>query len=817
MKDTITETRIEAAIADLTLEEKVRLLTGRDFWSTWPIERIGLRSMVVSDGPAGVRGDVWDERSPSVNLPSASALSASWDVGLARRYGAVAATEARRKGVDIVLGPTINLHRSPRGGRHFEAFSEDPVLTSALAAAYVTGLQDNGVGATPKHYVANDSETERFTVDVRVHERSLRELYLLAFERAVVEARAWLVMSSYNAVNGTTMTENDLLETPLQDEWGFDGVVVSDWSAVRSLTSAEAAQDLAMPGPDGAWGDALVAAVRGGRIDEAVIDRKVRRILVLASRVGAFGDDGPPPLMHVEHGAAFAHEAAVEGMVLLENRGELPWNAADLRSVAVIGNNAEFARTQGGGSATVVPERVVSPLAGLRAALPDADIRYAVGAVTQAGLAGVRRAQMTNPVTGDPGARVSFRDAKGVEFFVEDRSGTEFVWFGGSSPTARAHDVEVAFTFRPDRTERIEFGFALTGHGRLWVDDELALDADVTPDSADPGAAFLTPGFRTTVVDVVAGESRDVRFVHDNPDTDGVLASALSVTIGTRPVEGDAEELIADAVGAARAADVALVIVGTNAQVESEGFDRESLALPGHQDALVRAVAAANPRTVVIVNAGSPVLLRWRDEVAAVLLGWFGGQEFGAAIADVLLGVVEPGGRLPTTWPATEEDVPVIETTPTDGVLAYDEGIHIGYRAWLRAGRAPAYWFGHGLGYASIAVTGVRGRDSASAGATVTLEVTLENTSDRLGKQVVLVFAERAGSAVERPVRWLVGFAAARVEGGATATVPVDVPTRLLAYWEDGWHYESGAYTLRVGTAVDALPLETGLTLNGIA
>ncbi|HEY0936830.1 MAG TPA: glycoside hydrolase family 3 N-terminal domain-containing protein [Trebonia sp.] len=233
---------VAGALAALTLEEKVRLLTGRDFWTTWPLEKIGLRRILVSDGPSGVRGETWDERDPSLNLPSATALASSWDPDIARRYGAAAAVEARRKGVDVVLGPTINLHRSPLGGRHFEAFSEDPVLTADLAAAYVRGVQDNGVGATPKHYVANDSETDRFTVDVRVSDRALRELYLLAFEKAVTEARAWLVMSSYNSVNGTTVTENELLETPLNREWGFDGVVISDWTAVRSLDSARAAR-----------------------------------------------------------------------------------------------------------------------------------------------------------------------------------------------------------------------------------------------------------------------------------------------------------------------------------------------------------------------------------------------------------------------------------------------------------------------------------------------------------------------------------------------------------------------------------------------
>src|SRR4051794_30804945 len=266
------------ALAALTLEEKVQLLTGRDFWNTWPMERIGLRNMLVSDGPSGVRGEVWDERDPSLNLPSATALASAWDPQIARRYGAAAAVQARRKGVDVVLGPTITLHRSLLTGRHFECFSEDPVLTADLAAAYVGGVQDNGVGATPKHYIANDSETDRFTVDCRVSDRALRELYLLAFEKAITEAHAWLVMSSYNSVNGVTATENALLETPLNSEWGFDGVVISDWTAVRSLSSAKASQDLVMPGPDGPWGEALVAAVRAGEIDESVVDRKVARI-----------------------------------------------------------------------------------------------------------------------------------------------------------------------------------------------------------------------------------------------------------------------------------------------------------------------------------------------------------------------------------------------------------------------------------------------------------------------------------------------------------------------------------------------------------
>jgi beta-glucosidase len=813
--DTGTAAAVDTALAQLTLEEKVHLLTGRDFWSTTPIERIGLRSIVVSDGPSGVRGEAWDERSPSLNLPSASALSASFDTDIARRYGAVAAGEARRKGVDVVLGPTINLHRSPRGGRHFEAFSEDPVLTGDLAAAYVTGLQRNGVGATPKHYIANDSETDRFTVDVQVEPRALHELYLLAFERAIIESRAWVVMSSYNSVHGVTVTEHDLLETPLKTDWDFDGVVISDWTAVRSLRAAEAEQDLVMPGPEGPWGVALIEAVRDGRIGEDVVDRKVRRILRLAARVGALGDAGPAPLVDVEDGVAFAREAAAEGMVLLENRGELPWDPAALGSLAIIGNNAEHARTQGGGSATVLPERTVSPLEGLTDALPDVKIHYALGAVNQVGLAGIPRERMTNPTTGGPGARVRFLDADGTELFAEDRLATELVWFGGSAPIAATKHVEVTLTFVPARTERLDLGFAATGHGQFWIDGELVLDEEVAVEGTDLGAAFLAPPVRAVPVDLVQGTPVEVRFRYEQPTRDDAMSGALSLNVGTRPAEVDEDQLIADAVEVARSADVALVVVGTNPKVESEGFDRTDLRLPGRQDDLVRAVAAANPRTVVLVNAGSPVLLPWRDDVAAVLVGWFGGQEFGNAVADVLLGVAEPGGRLPTTWAAEEEHVPVLNTTPTDGVLVYDEGIHIGYRAWLRSAEAPAYWFGHGLGYADVVVQDAFVTPTSVAGPrTIEVTVAVANRSDRAGKQVVQVYAERADTDVERPARWLVGFAPVRVGAGEEAEVVIEVPTRRLAHWDEGWQYEPGEFTLRIGTRVDDLPLSRTVTLE---
>ncbi|HYH32148.1 MAG TPA: glycoside hydrolase family 3 C-terminal domain-containing protein, partial [Pseudonocardia sp.] len=759
-------------------------------------------------GPSGVRGEVWDERSPSLNLPSAAALSSSWDPALARRYGNVAAVEARRKGVDVVLGPTINLHRSPLGGRHFECFSEDPVLTAELAAAYVTGVQENGVGATPKHYVGNDYETERFTASTEVSERALRELYLRAFEDAVVEARAWLVMSAYNAVNGVTATEHPLLQAPLNDEWGFDGVVVSDWTAVRSLAAAEAAQDLVMPGPDGPWGDALVAAVREGRIPAATVDRKVLRILRLAARVGALDGYARAPASRTEDSVAFARAAAAEGSVLLANDGVLPLDATALRRVAVIGHNARDARTQGGGSATVLPEEVVSPLHGLRAVLRGAEVTYSLGAVVQQGVAELPLDRIVNPATGEHGALVRFLDATGAELHREDRRSTALVYLGGDAPVTTAASVELSLTWTPDTTGEVRLGFAAVGTGRIHVDGRLVHEATSHAAGRDLGASILSPPSVSAPVAVATGTEVAVRVELDLAGRGGGPGGAFGITVGLEPDDRDPDGLLADAVRAAADADVAVVVVGTNPRVESEGFDRADLTLPGRQDDLVRAVAATGTPTVVVVNAGSPVLLPWREGVSAVLLSWFGGQEMGHALADVLLGAVEPGGRLPTTWPARTEDVPVLDVTPVGGKLRYDEDIHIGYRAWLRAGAAPAYPFGAGLGYTTWRLEDLRVPETTRAGADGEVRVTVTNTGRRAGKQVVQLYLARPDSSVDRPVRWLAAFAPVRAAAGESVELALPLPARAFADWRDGaWQYEPGRFEVLLGTSVEELPL----------
>src|SRR4051812_17325735 len=701
--------------------------------------------MTVSDGPVGVRGGTDTELDPSAAFPSGSAMAATWDEDLLSRIGAALAGEAVRKGVDVVLGPTINLHRSLLGGRHFECMSEDPLLSGRLATAYVRGVQGEGIGACPKHYVANDAETDRFTVDNRVDERTLRELYLSPFEAVVADASPWMVMAAYNGVNGTPMTENDLLAEPLKGEWGFDGVVVSDWTAVyNGEPAARAALDLAMPGPEEKWSAPLVEAVCAGRVPEAAIDAKVRRLLLLAARTGALEGVDPglqkPTDGRIEDASALAREAATSAAVLLRNDGTLPLGPDALTRVAVLGPGARDARPLGGGSASVPPAYVVTPVAGLKAALDGrAEVVTAVGAV----LSDALRAPRPDELAGEDGGvvvRLRWLDADGGVVAEQTAGTATIIRLLGDAPDG-AVELEIIAGFTPDEDGDWRVGVVGRGDCTLDLDGRTVVEAADTGGPFDVHEVFATPPQHDTVVALRAGQRVDVRLRYRWP-AEGFI---FKVGFVVGPPLGAPDDEIARAVELARTSDVAVVVVGTSDAVESEGFDRTALTLPGRQDELVRAVAAANPRTVVVVNAGAPVELPWRDDVSAVLVSWFPGMEFGNALADVLLGEVEPGGRLPTTWPAAIGDAPVLTVTPTDGRLEYVEGLDIGHRGYLATGTEPAYWFGHGLGY----TTWEYGSIVATAdGDGLSVTVRVRNTGDRRGKQVVQVYAARPESSV---------------------------------------------------------------------
>ncbi|MEU5032229.1 beta-glucosidase H [Streptomyces milbemycinicus] len=796
------ETVVEAAVARLDLSAKTRLLAGQDNWSLPAFPEIGLKSLVMSDGPIGVRGVRWSADDPSIALPSPTALAATWDQDLARRAGTLLAQEARRKGVHVLLAPTVNLHRSPLGGRHFEAYSEDPYLTGVIGSGYVNGVQSGGVATTVKHFVANDAETDRFTVNNLVSERALRELYLAPFEIIVESARPWGIMTAYNAVNGTTMSEHrHLVNEVLRGEWGFDGFNVSDWTAARSTKGAiEGGLDVAMPGPETVYGEALAQAVRDGRVEEAAVDDAVRNVLRLAARVGILEDAEPvvTDLPDLVDGEALAREIARRSFVLVRNEREaLPLKPG---RVALIGAAARDARVLGGGSATVFPSRIVSPLDGLTAALPEGTLGYAVGADPNTELA-----------VADQGfeLRVICRDIDGTVIGTCSIPNGDVHWTWTDLPEGvtreRLHTVELTGTFTPRDTGRHTFGVKGIGGFRLSIDGTVHYDDIQRPDTDDPFAGFFDAPVPRAEAELTADEPVDVSLAYDTvlPEGETVMRDIRFALAHQGPLR-DPDELIAEAVEAARAADTAVVVVATTDRVESEGYDRTDLRLPGRQDDLVRAVAAANPRTVVIVNSGSPVELPWRDEVAAVLLSWFPGQEAGAALADVLTGAHEPGGRLPTTW-GSLDDAPVTQVVPEGGELPYTEGVFIGYRAWEKEGRTPVYAFGHGLGYTDWTYESV-----ASDGTTAT--VRLRNAGQRAGHEVVQVYLSPSEPDAERPARWLAAFAGIEAGPGETAEVTVDLPRRAFEIWDEkanAWLFVHGSYVLKAGRSIASLQVTT--------
>ncbi|MEV0096955.1 glycoside hydrolase family 3 C-terminal domain-containing protein [Streptomyces sp. NPDC050738] len=806
------EAVVEAALSKLDLDTKARLLSGQDFWTLPELPEIGLKSLVMSDGPIGVRGVRWTADDPSIALPSPTALAASWDPELARRAGVLLAQEARRKGVHVLLAPTVNLHRSPLGGRHFECYSEDPYLTGEIGTGYIRGVQSGGVGTTVKHFVANDAETDRFTVDNIIAPRPLRELYLAPFEAIVANAHPWGIMTAYNTVNGTTMSEHRyLVNEVLRGEWHFDGFNVSDWTAARSTVGTiKGGLDVAMPGPVTPYGERLAAAVRAGEAAEADVDAAVRNVLRLAARVGIL--DGAEPVVPAADlpapvdGDALAREVARRSFTLVRNEaGALPLDPTGLRSLALIGAAARDARILGGGSATVFPHHVTSPLDGLTESLGEGVVTYAMGADPSGQLAAADKGFTLHAVC---------RDETGATIGESSVPGGRIQWVGSDLPEGVTHEtlhtIEITGTFTPRESGEHTFGTQGLGGFELAVAGKVLFTGTQRPaDVSDPFAAvFGAPVERARVV-LTAGEPVEVTLTHTVYKAAGSRLQAVGFTFMHRDPQRDTDELIAEAVAAAGAADAAVVVVATTEAVESEGHDRADLRLPGRQDDLVRAVAAANPNTVVVVNAGSPVELPWREEVAAVLLSWFPGQEGGAALADVLLGTEEPGGRLPTTWPAVFEDAPVTQVIPTDGELPYNEGVFIGYRAWDRTDTAPAYGFGHGLGYTTWTY------ETLEATAT-TAKVRIRNTGSRRGREVVQVYVAPTSDTAERPARWLAGFASVEADPGESVGTEIALPQRAFEIWDEtagGWSRIAGEYEVRVAHALHDVRLTARVTL----
>jgi beta-glucosidase len=802
-------------VARLTLEQKVRLLTGADSWALHGESAVGLRPLLTSDGPAGVRGTRFDPSNPSTSLPCPVAIAATWDVDLVEEIATALGREARSKGVDVLLAPTMNIIRTPLSGRGFECFSEDPLLTSRIAVAYVRGVQRAGVGATAKHYVANDSETERRTYVARISEGVLRELYLPPFEACVGEAGVSLVMAAYNAVNGPTMTANAiLLHDVLKSDWGFTGVVISDWSATTTtVPSALAGLDLVMPGPDGPWGDKLVAAVRNGAVPEAEIDDKVSRIFALARRLGGFNGSiaaAAPELIDPD----LLARVTSRSFVLLSNRlGLLPLKKANVRSLALIGPNAIEPQTQGGGSVRVLPSARVQLAESLRRALGKSTrVSLHQGCLTSATIPTPLDGTLRDPVSGKPGVRLEIRNPAGEVVYDAPIPNSVATWWDGLPPVVHVPGSEVVMraVFRPEADGPHILGAAGAGRMRVTVNGSLLAEST----SLFPGEvveALGRPPELRVPISLEAGREVDVRLDY-RPEK-----RFVTLRLGIAPQRDD-EELIEEAAQAADDADVAVVVIGSAEGTESEGYDKDSMVLPGRQDELVRRVAAANPNTIVVVNSGMPVLMPWADQVAAVIQVWFPGQAFGEALADTLLGVAEPAGRLPVTVPREEVDSPVLRAHPEAGDLVYREGLLVGYRGYDRTGTEPHFAFGHGLGYTDWTYESISlAAGSIKGGEDVELLVTVHNSGKRPGREVVQVYLEAPDDDSRRPLRILAGFRTVSAEAGAKAEVRVTVPGRSFARFNEvsrEWVWRAGAYKLRVGRSSRDLRLSSEVVVR---
>jgi len=806
---------IDALLDSLTLEEQVSLLAGADFWTTVPIERLGIPAIKVSDGPNGARGGGGLVGGlTAAAFPVGIALGSSFDPALVRRVAGAIAEEALTKGARVLLAPTINIQRSAANGRNFECHSEDPHLAAEMAAAYVEGVQEKGVAATAKHFAGNESEYQRMTISSEIGERALREIYLPPFEAVVKRARSFAIMSAYNKLNGTFASENRrLLAQILREEWGFDGLVMSDWFGSHStVETIEAGLDLEMPGPTRDRGEKLVAAVREGRVGADHVRVAARNVLNLIERVGAFDNPGIPAEQSVdrpEH-RALIREAAAEGMVLLGNDGTLPLSPDAGLTLAVIGPNATTARVMGGGSAQLNPHHVSQPVEALTAVFGRNAVRV------EEGCTGSR-------------LRTLLTGAMEVSYFAgRDFSGTprkvsvnaaEFFWVEPPAPDIDplAMSARLTAEFTPQHSGDHELGLVSAGRSRLFLDGEQVVDAWL---DWKAGENYFGAACDEAIATVQLEAGRRYEVMVEFAAVEQALAfSALRV--GVSRVLGD--DAIARAVELARTSDVALVYAGRSGEWDSEGLDLPGIALPGRQDELIERVAAANPKTVVVLQTGGPVAMPWLEKVSAVLQAWYPGQECGDAITDVLTGRREPGGRLPQTFPRRVEDTPVAVGDPrvypgVDGAVEYREGVFVGYRHYDAKGIAPLFPFGHGLSYTSFAWSNLRlDRTRLAPGAELGLSLDVANTGSRPGSEVVQIYVRDVAANVPRPEKELRAFAKLRLQPGETRTVRLSLGPRALAFFDvsrNAWVAEAGAFEVLAGASAGDIRLAASFKLD---
>src|SRR5712692_3866159 len=803
---------VEDLLRQMTMQEKVAMLAGTNDWYTVPVERLGIPSLKTTDGPNGARGaGGFSAGVKAACFPAEISLASTWDQDLLQRVGQALAQEAKMKGAQVLLAPTVNIQRSPLGGRNFECFSEDPYLSARLAVAYITGLQREGVGASPKHYVCNDEEFERFSISSEVRERALREIYLLPFQIAVREATPWTIMAAYNLVNGIPASEHPYLLTEiLRHEWGFDGVVMSDWFFSVKSTAASVIAGLDLEMPSARWrGEKLLEAVEQGEVAEATIDTSVRRLLQLLDKAGLF--EHPEAVaeqaIDLPQRRALVREAAAEGIVLLKNEQHvLPLQQEQLTSMAVIGPNAQVAQITGGGSAQVNAHYAVTPFEGIVARVGDhVRVGYEQGC-TNYRLLPLLDANLllAGTLGSERGLAVEYFNSgnlSGAPVNRETQSTADLMWFSqlpaGVDP--QQFSARVSGRFTPQKTGPYTFGLVSAGLSRLSIDAREVIENWT---QQTPGGEYF--GFGSTEVQAVvpleAGHEYLLALEFARSETALLAAVRLGVLA---PVPADAIE---HAARLAAASDVAIVCVGFGGEWQSEGFDRPDMDLPGKQNALVEQVAAANPRTIVVLNTGSPITMPWLSTVAAVVQAWYPGQECGHAIADVLFGDTNPSGKLPQTFPVRLEDNPAYLNFPGEnGKVYYEEGLFVGYRYYDKKKIAPLFPFGFGLSYTTFSYSSLQ-LSARQIDPTDTLQVSVDitNTGQRTGKEVVQLYVRDKQARLQRPDKELKAFAKVHLEPGECKTVTLSIGRSALAYYDDlahKWVAEAGEFEVLVGAS----------------
>jgi beta-glucosidase len=799
--DAPLEDRVEDLLQRLTLEEKVSLCAGGEYMDTTAIDRLGVPSLKMADGPHGVRHD------RATCFPTGVSIGSTWAPELIRLMGIALARETRARGRNMLLGPCVNIQRLPVGGRNFESFSEDPYLAARLAVAYVKGVQSQRVATSTKHYAANNQEWERTTISAEVGERALREIYLPAFKAAVQEADTWSIMAAYNKVNGHYCCANQhLLTGILKEEWGFRGFVVSDWSATHStVKSAMAGLDLEMPGPGEYFSDALLEAVRNGEVPETVIDDKARRILRVVFLAGLF--DGDPAQKEAQldtpQHRKLARMVASDGIVLLKNEGgALPLDGETMSKVAVLGPNAAEARLGGGGSSSVTPFYQVSVLDGIKQQSGGIAIGYAVGA-TLPGEVAALPGKYLHPhgapasLTGLRGTYFDNPDLAGKPVLVRTDAAIDFDWQDGAPAAGLPEDsfsVRWEGRFIPPRTGVYSLGLLSDDGSRLFINNEMVVDH----------WSAHGPSTRTHTMRMEGGQPYDVRLEYFEE------AGGARVTLGWTPPEDHLRE----AVSLARAADAAVVCIGLSWTIEGEGVDRQNMELPGAQAELIKAVAAVNDRTVVVFIGGTPIPMEdWIDDVEAVLFAGYPGQEGGHAVADVLFGKVNPSGKLPMTFPRALEDVPAMKTYPgSAGRARFEDGVYVGYRYFDTYHVEPMFPFGHGLSYTSfeyenLEISPVR----AGSGSAVKVGFDIINTGERVGQEVAQLYVHDRASRLGRPTKELKGFRKVRLAPGERRRVEFELGEEAWSYFDPlagGWIVEPGTFDLFIGSSSRDLRLE---------